>query len=265
MAAPLGRVFGTSDADALRASRMIAEAATVEEVWALITAALEAHGFERVNYGFTRYRLGQGIGDPDDAFFLSTHSLERVRWFHESGLYLRTADYRWTRENVGACSWGWAQAERAAGRLSAEECAAMDELGTARQRAGYSISFGEGAPRSKGAMGLAAGREATQAQVDTYWQEHGDKIVAMCSMAHFKLSQLPLPVPRAELRPRQVQILEWIADGKTNQDVAILTGLSVSAVDKHLRAAREALAVETTAQAIAKLSFLNQLFRKPAI
>ena len=44
------------------------------------------------------------------------------------------------------------------------------------------------------------------------------------------------------------------------QDICVLTGLSMSAVEKSLRRARDALMVETTAQAVAKASFLNQMF-----
>ena len=62
------------------------------------------------------------------------------------------------------------------------------------------------------------------------------------------------------LTPRQSEILGWIADGKTLQDTAILTGLSLSSIEKHVRAMRERMGVETTAQAVAKAGFLNQLF-----
>jgi DNA-binding CsgD family transcriptional regulator len=206
----------------------------------------------------TRYRVGRSIGDPADAMFLSTHALDEVRAFHTSGLYLTSADYRWVRDNVGACSWGWAHDERAAGRLSAEECAVMDRLG--RRRAGYTVSFPVGAPRSKAAMGLAMAAEIDQAEVDAHWAAHEDALMMLTHMAHLKLSVLPMPVARPALGPRQREVLEWIADGKTLQDVAVLTGLSLSSVEKHLRRAREHLEVETTAQAVAKVGFLNQLF-----
>ncbi len=62
------------------------------------------------------------------------------------------------------------------------------------------------------------------------------------------------------LTGRQREILEWIADGKSMQDVCILTGLSLSTVEKYLRRARDELGVETTAQAVAKVSFFNQLY-----
>ena len=54
-----------------------------------------------------------------------------------------------------------------------------------------------------------------------------------------------------------------MADGKTTQDVGLLMGVSPAMVEKHLRLAREALDVETTAQAVAKAALLNMIFQKP--
>jgi LuxR family transcriptional regulator len=45
-----------------------------------------------------------------------------------------------------------------------------------------------------------------------------------------------------------------------HQDTALLMGLTSATVEKHLRLAREALAVETTAQAVLKAAFANQMF-----
>lgn len=238
----------------------IATARSVEDVWALTTDTLRAFGFERVNYGLTFTRSGRSIGDPGDVLFLSTHALDRVRKHHENGFYLKTAEYRWVLENVGAVSWDWIHRERAAGRLSAAECEAMDRMQASRRRAGYTVSFAEGTQRSKGAMGLAAGRGVSQAELDGFWDRFGETVMAICNMAHFRICDLPLPVPGVCLTDRQRELLEWTADGKTIQDISVLTELSVSAIEKHLRRARDVLCVETTAQAVAKASLLNQMF-----
>jgi len=55
-------------------------------------------------------------------------------------------------------------------------------------------------------------------------------------------------------------VLQWVGDGKTTQDIALLMGLTAPTVEKHLRLAREALSVETTAQAVLKAAFANQMF-----
>jgi DNA-binding CsgD family transcriptional regulator len=53
-----------------------------------------------------------------------------------------------------------------------------------------------------------------------------------------------------------------VADGKTMQDVALLMGVSSAMVEKHLRLARDALDVETTAQAVAKSALMNIIFQR---
>ncbi|NBR90590.1 MAG: aldehyde dehydrogenase family protein, partial [Rhodobacteraceae bacterium] len=56
------------DAEAcLGAINAIAAAESLEAVWRLTVTAFNRYGFERINYGYTRYRTGLGIGDPLDA------------------------------------------------------------------------------------------------------------------------------------------------------------------------------------------------------
>ena len=62
------------------------------------------------------------------------------------------------------------------------------------------------------------------------------------------------------LTNRQREVLEWVGDGKTTQDIATIMDLTPATVEKHLRLARESLDVETTAQAVLKASFQNQIF-----
>jgi LuxR family transcriptional regulator len=81
----------------------------------------------------------------------------------------------------------------------------------------------------------------------------------MNNVFHLKLLTLPYSGAR-QLTQRQREVLQWVGDGKTAQDIALLMGLSAATVEKHLRLAREALDVETTAQAVLKAAFYNQMF-----
>ena len=82
----------------------------------------------------------------------------------------------------------------------------------------------------------------------------------MNDILHLKILTLPYATPNRSLTPRQREALEWVGDGKTMQDIAVLMGLTSATVEKHLRLAREALSVETTAQAVLKAAFANQMF-----
>ena len=127
-------------------------------------------------------------------------------------------------------------------------------------KVGYTISFRSVSARSKGAIALTAREGMSQDEIDAVWAEHGRDIHLMNNVAHLKILTLPYETPRRSLTKRQREALEWVGDGKTMQDIAILMGLASATVEKHLRLAREALAVETTAQAVLKAAFANQMF-----
>ncbi|THD74622.1 LuxR family transcriptional regulator [Thalassobius vesicularis] len=61
-------------------------------------------------------------------------------------------------------------------------------------------------------------------------------------------SQLARPV----LSSREVEILQWIASGKSQQDVGDILSISHRTVEVHLRSSREKLGALTTAQAIGR-------------
>lgn len=230
------------------------------EVWALLLEGLGLFGITAVRYGLTRSRYGMSLGDLQDILFLSSLGTQDFTDYIETGLYRRSPHYRWMAENDGAVSWGWFVTEAAAGRLPEDEIRFLAEMERSGQPAGYLLSFPSDTTRLKGGLGMMGQRGWSQNDMDRLWSRHGEAIEAMCIAAHLNITRMPLPSKRNPLRPRQREMLEWIADGKSMQDVAVLTGLSVATVEKHLRGARDALDVETTAQAIARAALLGQLF-----
>ena len=91
------------------------------------------------------------------------------------------------------------------------------------------------------------------------WENRVREIVAMNSVMHLKVMQLPYTAARKTLTKRQRATLEWVGEGRTTQDIGIIMGLPPATVEKHLRLAREALDVATTAQAVVKASFQHQI------
>jgi LuxR family transcriptional regulator len=77
---------------------------------------------------------------------------------------------------------------------------------------------------------------------------------------HLNILTLPYTPPNQLLTKRQREALEWVGGGKTTQDIATIMGLTPATVEKHLRLAREALNVDTTAQAVLKAALQNQMF-----
>jgi len=238
----------------------VVNAASIEEVWDLHTRHMAKFGFDRIMYGYTRYRTANSLGDPEDFVLLTNHKSGYVKCFIEQGLYFHAPMVRWALGNEGACSWRFLSEMDAANRLSEQEKKVIAFNRSQGVNAGYSISFRSVMPRGKGAIALTARAGLTQSQVDQIWGDHGNQILAINNVVHLRILTLPHePLGRC-LTKRQREVLGWVGDGKTTQDIALLLGLTSATVEKHLRLARQALGVETTAQAVLKAAFQNQMF-----
>ncbi|MEE9389498.1 MAG: LuxR family transcriptional regulator [Paracoccaceae bacterium] len=231
---------------------------SIDDVWSHHVDKMAEFGFDRLLYGFTRFRTATSFGDREDLLLLTNHSVEYLHEFIETGMFFHAPMVKWAAENVGACSWSWMKDH--AEWLTEDEYAVVKYNKKMGITAGYSISFKEISTRSKGAIGLVAKRGTSQGEVDALWVEHGREILQMNNVAHLKMTTFPFPTLRRPLTKRQREVLEWVGDGKTTQDIATIMGLTSPTIEKHLRLAREALDVETTAQAVLKASYQNQIF-----
>jgi len=232
----------------------------MQELWDYHCARMAEFGFTRLLYGFTHYRTSSGLGDPQDMLVLTNHAPDYIDVFLNDGLYYYAPMVRWSLENVGACSWRWMEEQADAGLLTPSEQRVYDFNRSHGIRAGISISFNALSSRSKGAIGLIARPEMSHNAVEAIWAGHGREILAMNNVAHLRYVSLPHTGARRPLTPRQREVLEWVGDGKTTADIAQIMGVSPATIEKHLRLAREALDVDTTAQAVLKASIQNQIF-----
>ncbi len=236
------------------------EAQSIEDIWHLHVEKMASYGFDRLLYGFTRFRTSNSFGSIDDILILTNHSKAYLDGFVSSGLYHHAPMVRWAAENVGACSWRWIDEQARSGHFTPSELKVMEFNLKMGVRAGYSISFKDVSIRAKGAIGLTAREGMQQREVEAIWADHGREIVAINNVTHLRITSMPYVTQRRSLTRRQREALEWVGDGKTTQDIATIMGLTPATVEKHLRLARESLDVETTAQAVLKASFQNQIF-----
>lgn len=65
--------------------------------------------------------------------------------------------------------------------------------------------------------------------------------------------------PAGLITTREVEVLTWVRDGKTNDEIAAILGLSMLTVKNHLRHAMKKLVVRTRGQAVAKAIALGFL------
>ncbi len=230
---------------------------TIEETWSLHCAAMAEFGFDRLLYGFTRFRSHRDLGQPDDLMVLSNHTPAYLEAFIHGGLYQNAPMVRWAAENVGVCSWGWLKENQASFTDEERRIIALNiDHGI---KAGYTISFPEVSRRNKGAIGLVAPIGTPQHEVEDIWARDGSAIRMLNEIFHLKATSLPY-TSVSLLTARQREVLEWVGDGKTTQDIAAILGVSTATIEKHLRLAREALNVGTTAQAVLTATYKNQIF-----
>jgi len=243
----------------LRHNEALMDGTSVDEVWYTLVQSMAEYGFDRVLYGVTHSRTGTFLGQSDDFLVLSNHPSDYLDAFIRTGAYVDAPMVKWAIDNVGVASWRHIQDRARAGDLSEAELRVIELNQRHGLIAGYSISFRNATVRTKGAIGLCA-HKCSQDHVDSIWTSYGREIEMLCRLAHLKLTSLPSPAPSRPLTPRQREVLEWVGVGKTTQDIALLMGVTNATVEKHLRLAREALSVETTAQAVLKASVHNQIF-----
>lgn len=232
----------------------------VDVIWSEHCNLMAQYGFDRLIYAFMPFRSTPGYDDIADSLVLSSHDEDYLKVFLQGGLFLHAPMVNWTTRSTGAQSWSWVWDREARGELSPEEQNVVNVNRSFGVSAGYSIAFADSSQRAKGGIGLCAERGLSQDQVDDIWARHGRELMVVNSVLHLRISTMPIVTSRRLLTDRQRQVLEWVADGKTTADIALIMGLTPATIEKHLRLAREVLDVETTAQAVLKASMQKQLF-----
>lgn len=240
----------------------IMDAQSIDALWQeWLRSMIEDYGFDRMLYGSTRFATSQALGNVGDYLMLTNYCHDYIREFVESELYLHGPMLKWAMENTGACSWAYIAQFLMDADVIPKTQAVLDLNRKFGVVSGYTISFQPENERSRSAISLAMNQNKSQAQVDAIWSEHGDDILLINKAAHTKSLTLPhTTVSGKRLTARQREVLSWVSDGKTIQDIAKILNVSAPTVEKHLRLARETLGVETTAQAILRLALQNQIF-----
>jgi DNA-binding CsgD family transcriptional regulator len=113
----------------------------------------------------------------------------------------------------------------------------------------------------RGLLSVTAGM-----QVDE-WRRLARTIVGELQMAAVHLHDAVMrtglilpPLARPSLSSREREVLQWIAAGKTQQDVGDILNISGRTVEVHLRSAREKLGALTTAQAVGRAIGLGFIY-----
>ena len=99
----------------------------------------------------------------------------------------------------------------------------------------------------------------TAAMPEADWRKLNRQIVGELQLAAVHLHDAVMrtglllqPLARPLLSAREREVLQWVAAGKSQQDVGDILSISARTVEVHLRSAREKLGALTTVQAVGR-------------
>lgn len=102
---------------------------------------------------------------------------------------------------------------------------------------------------------------------ETEWKELKRKVIGDLQVAAVHLHDnvmnsdvLQTALRRPSLSTRELQILQWAASGKSQQDIGDILSISHRTVEVHLRSGREKLSALTTAQAVGRAIGLGLIY-----
>lgn len=230
----------------------------VQEAWRAFADACVGYGFDQLLYGMAHVTAGRILQDPDELLILHEGPQSYLDVYVGEELYKVSPSYVWASEHSGAASWPEAAIAMAA-HFSPEHLKILELNRSHGVNGGYVVSLRGIVPGTFGVIGLSSTKAADQSEIDVMWAEHGEDIETLCRLMHVRISSLPRASLRRPLTSRQREVLAWAARGKTTQDIAQIMGLSMPTVEKHLKAARDALEAQTTTHAVKKATELYLL------
>lgn len=239
----------------------IIDAVSIDDAWSILQEKVQAAGFDRILYGSNRLRRVGDFGDAADSFFLSDLPDALVDKLVNEELYRHLPVAVWAMKNKGVVSLKHGSDLYHSGQLSGPMEKTQKLFMDAGITGGYVISFNEPGSAEAAALSVMS-LGASQEEVDDLWQRHGCVLQTYGSLFNLRISSLPVPLPGKALTDRQKEVLHWIAQGKTTNEIATILNLSVATIEKHLRHAREAFSVNTTLQAVLYAQITSQIFTK---
>jgi LuxR family transcriptional regulator len=239
---------------------VLLSAPDAETLWACLRAYFLREGFDRLKYGYAPEMSGVDLGENRDFLMLSSMPREFSVEFIDKGFVRHNYLIRWGAEHVGVVSFSLVHDRAKRGELSNEELANMSLHRRFDVSAGFSVSFPPALARGRGGLSVIARPGMSQDEVDARLHQKSGEYYVVATAAHQRLIALPHAHNKRKLTPRQREVLEWLAGGHSVNDTALVMGLSVATIEKHLRLAREALGAESTTHAIAKAAYGNQIF-----
>lgn len=119
----------------------------------------------------------------------------------------------------------------------------------------------------RGPFGETGLFSVTSSASEESWRSLKKKVIADLQMSAvymhdrvMKSDRLLDILKHPALSAREIEILQWVAAGKSQQDVADILGISSRTVEVHLRSSREKLSTLTTPQAVGRAVSMGLIY-----
>lgn len=237
----------------------IVQAVSIDEAWQEFVRVGQMAGFDKLIFGSNRLRRIGDFGNAADSFFLSNLPDALMSKLVDDELYRSLPVAIWAMKNKGVISLIYGSELYHKGELPEEMAQTQKLFMDAGIKSGFMVSFNEPGSLEAAAMALIS-TEKEQEELDAIWEEKGSVLQSYASLFNLRVSSLPVPLRNRRLTARQKEVLTWIAQGKTTNEIATILGLSVATIEKHLRHARDVFGVSTSLQAVLYAQITAQIF-----
>lgn len=234
----------------------------VEQLWPVFLKIVKPFGFDGVLYGTNRLSRGDAFGRRPDSFFLTDLPGEIMKLFWDKEQYRDAVIADWAMRNNGVRSLRYGGEIYASGKMTPRQTMVHESLMQAGVTSGIAIGFTVDNTMESAGLGLI-NLGASHDETEAIWAANEVSLMTYAQLFQLKLSSFALPMPRKKLTKRQMEVLRWVAEGKTNAEVATILGLSSATIEKHLRQSRETLGVSTTLQAVLHAQIYARAFTDP--
>lgn len=236
------------------------QANSADDLWQVFAAVMLDMGYPHICYTARRFVDMPRMWLAEDLEWRSTYPDSFLTDLRHDDLLTASPWSAWSRENAGARPANWIETAEGAVYLTPQ---ARHMIATCQRHGvwhGHVVSLLGVSIRVTGTVVMNTGRRTDQDYADRLWDKVGSDVISLSQVMHLRINALPRIQGAGVLTPRQREVVEWAAYGKTVAEIARILGVTSTTIEKHLRLAREQLGVGTTAQAILKAHVKNQIF-----
>lgn len=223
------------------------ETTETEAVFVQILAAARSLGFERCAYGL---RLPLPIAEPK-VFMINNYPPEWRERYAQAGYLEVDPTVSHGRRSQSVLVWSDA--------LFAGSPTLWDEA----QSFGLNAGFAQSNFDSTGAIGMLTLSRLGPALSTAELREIEPQIRCLVSASHDALSRSMAPAINADraihLTTREVEVLKWIADGKTSREISNILRISLDTVNFHVKNATSKLQATNKTAAVVRSIMLGLL------